>query len=140
MKRNITIVLLLAAFSIPAMAQRPAGKHNGKKGPEVAELVGDLNATQKNKIETITNDSRKRMESLRARQKAVRDSIDMFMDREGDQSTVLYPLFERDAALRVAVSREMYSTKVAIDQVLSADQRRALKAALKNRKTSKGKK
>lgn len=140
MKKNITIVLLLAAFSIPAMAQRPAGKHNGNKRPEVAELVGDLNATQKNKIETITNDSRKRMETLRARQKAVRDSIDMFMDREGDQSTVLYPLFERDAALRVAVSREMYSTKVAIDKVLSADQRRVLKAALKNRKTSKGKK
>lgn len=140
MKKNIIIAFILISFAMPVIAQRDGGKRPEKKRPDVTELVNDLSAIQKRKIETITNDSRQRMESLRAQQRAVRDSIGIYMDREGDQSKQLYPLFERDASLRVAISREMYSTKVAIDQVLNADQRRELKAALKSRKAKENKK
>lgn len=140
MKKNIIIAFILISFAMPAIAQRDGRPRPEKKRPEVTELVNDLSAVQKRKIENITNDSRQRMESLRAQQRAVRDSIGLYMDREGDQSKQLYPLFERDASLRVAISREMYSTKVAIDQVLNADQRRELKAALKSRKAKENKK
>ena len=53
-------------------------------------------------------------------------SIILFLEREGDQSRTLYPLFDREARLQVAISREMYATKLRIDEVLTKEQRQTL--------------
>lgn len=138
-----TIALALAAFMgmqlSTALAQHPH-REGGKPEPrpDITELVSDLNATQKRKLETITAESKERVDKLRKEQKAVRDSIGRYMDLDGDQSRVLYPLFDREARLQAQVSREMYATKVRIDEVLTPEQRKELKAA--NKRHHRGKK
>lgn len=128
----LTLILLLA---LPIAAQDPQHPDRSKKKrPEITELVNDLSVQQKRKIETITRDSKERTEALRRQQRAVRDSIRSYMDLEGDQTQALYPLFEREAELQAAVSREMYATKLRIDEVLNSEQRANLRAANKARK------
>lgn len=135
MKKIATLaVVAFMALQGPAFAQRPhpdgPAPGNGKH-PEITELVSDLSSSQKSKLETISNDSRKRVDHLRGQQKAVRDSINRYIEMESDQSKKLYPLFDREARLQVEISREMYATKVRIDQVLTPAQRKELNACCK---------
>lgn len=155
------ILSLLIAFTLPLCAQHDNGNpninankrpkketdvrdvihntmnHHDRKHKEVTEMVGNLSATQKRKIESISKESKQRVDNLRKQQKAVKDSIAMFMDREGDQSEVLYPLFEREAALHAAIDREMYAGKVRIDEVLTKEQRAQVRACAKEKETKK---
>ena len=114
------------------MAQQPDRRHDGKKGErhkEITEMVSDLSSQQRKRLDAITDASKEKVSALRIRQKAVRDSITMYMEREGDQSRILYPLFEREAQLQCAISREMYATKVKIDELLTPEQRRQVRDA-----------
>ena len=129
MKRT-TLLLLLLALSLPMAAQHDGRQPDKKKHADITELVGDLSAPQKRRLENITKESKARVDDLRRQQGAVRDSIRMYMDREGDQSAHLHPLFDREAQLQVALNREMYATKLRIDEVLTREQR----ATLRNRK------
>ena len=131
MKKTFFFLLVLSSYLLaPLHAQRP---HQDGRGPEkrldITEIVSDLSSSQKSKLETLTGDSKKRVEALRTQQKAVRDSIGMFMDKDGDQSKV-----------QAEISREMYSTKVRIDQILTKEQRQQLKDNSKrHQKQRKGK-
>lgn len=142
MKKILSIAIVAAvAFQCSlCFAQRPQreghDRHHEQR-PDITELVSDLSSSQKSKLETITAESKKRVESLRKQQKALRDSIGSLMDREGDQSKALFPLFDREAKLQAEISREMYTTKVRIDQILSADQRKELNASCKKHKKHK---
>ena len=122
MKKILSLTLILL-FSVTLMAQKPAKGCREQKRPDVTQLVSNLTDTQKSKLDAITTESRQRIEKLRAQQKAVRDSIAVYMEREGDQSKILNPLFDREAKIQAAISREMYATKVRIDQVLTKEQR-----------------
>ena len=116
MKRYFILALLIA-IAAPVVAQHD-GRHPEKKLPtDITELVDDLSAPQKHKIDNISKESKSRVESLRQQRQAVRDSIRFYMELEGDQSKALYPLFDREAQLQAAVSREMYSAKLRIDEV-----------------------
>lgn len=53
----------------------------------------------------------------------------MYMELEGDHSRELYPLFDREAQLQTAINREMYATKIRIDEVLTREQRQTLRNA-----------
>ena len=128
--KKIFIIATVMALALPVAAQHPGGKHHDKKHKEITELVSDLSATQKRKIDAVSRQSKERVSALRDQQKAVRDSIGMFIDREGDQSRSLYPLFDREAQLQAAISREMYSTKVKVDALLTNEQRSELKKRL----------
>ncbi len=120
----------MCACVFPLAAQRTDGKRHEKKHQEITELVSDLSATQKRKIDAISRDSKVKMSALRTQQKAVRDSIAMFMNLEGDHSKELYPLFDREATLQTAISREMYSTKLSVDALLTKEQRTQLRATM----------
>lgn len=129
MKKIFLIALMAVAVAGTANAQRPGKAMHEKecdKHPDITEMVSDLSSAQKRKLETITKESKERMEPLRKMQASVRDSIGMLMDREGDFSKVIFPLFDRDARLQAEISREMYVTKVRIDQVLTKEQRQEL--------------
>lgn len=131
MRKHLPFLLILM-LALPLAAQTDGGASTKKKShPEITEVVSDLSAPQKRKIETITNESRQRTDVLRQQQRAIRDSIKSVMDREGDQSRLLFPLFDREAALQAAVSREMYATKLRIDAVLTPSQRAALRKGRK---------
>lgn len=128
MKRYF-ILALLVAIAAPVVAQHD-GRHPEKKHQaDITELVDDLSAPQKHKIDNISKESKERVETLRQQRQAVRDSIRLFMELEGDQSKALYPLFDREAQLQAAVSREMYSAKLRIDEVLTKEQRAAIRKA-----------
>lgn len=133
--KKITLILLMALFTLPLAAQHEDAHRHGRHR-DVTEIVKDLNAMQKRKVENISNESRERVAALRKQQHAVHDSIVMFMEREGDQSQVLYPLFEREAKLQTAINREMYATKLRIDEVLKPEQREALRAASRKHKAN----
>lgn len=125
MKKTLLLATLIFLTGI-AFAQHP--KHERyERRPDITELVSDLSSAQKRKLETITNESKQRVDPLRNRQKAVRDSIETLMDKEGDQTKALFPLFDREARIQAEISREMYSTKVRIDEVLTKEQRQQLK-------------
>ena len=133
MKRFIVVFLLLAV-TFPVAAQRNKKPH-GKKHHEITELVSDLSSAQKRKIEEVGKQSRERVFTLRDQQQDVKDSIAMYIDREGDNSVMLYRLFDREASLHVAISREMYNTKLQIDQILTPQQREEMRRSLaKDRK------
>jgi Spy/CpxP family protein refolding chaperone len=125
-KRTFLILFLcLATLSISVQAQRHHGDcPKPEPRPEVTELVSDLSSAQKNKLEKLTNESRERVDRLRKQQNQVRDSIGKLMESDGDQSKALFPLFDREAKLQTEISREMYTTKVRIEQVLTPDQRK----------------
>ena len=127
MKHHFAFLLLLLV-AMPVVAQQRDGRHPGKKHQaDITELVSDLSAPQKRKIEAVSKESKERVEALRVSQRSVRDSIRMYMDLEGDQSRYLHPLFDREAQLQAAVSREMYAAKLRIDKILTPDQRAALR-------------
>lgn len=128
MKIHIILTIMLAA-SLPLMAQHEGKRSDKKARPEISEVVGDLSTMQKHKVDNITKESKERVDALRKQQHAVQDSITMMMEREGDQRKILFPLFDREAQLRAAVSREMYTTKVRIDEVLNKEQREKLRKA-----------
>lgn len=139
MKKILPLALaLFLAFSLSA--QRQDGKRHDQQRPDITELVSNLSDTQKSQLEAITNDSRQRVEKLRAQQKAVRDSINLYMDREGDQSKYLNPLFDREAKIQAEISREMYASKVRIDKVLTKEQRAEFQKASKQHRKKHGKK
>ena len=126
--KKALLLSLLVVFTFPLAAQ-PDGKHHDAKRKDITELVSDLSNAQKRKIESISKESKERVSALRAQKKAVLDSINMYMEREGDQRAVLYPLFDREAALHAAIDREMYSGKLRIDEVLTKEQRAELRKA-----------
>lgn len=131
--KKIVIITLLFVTALPAIAQRE-GKRGERRHRDITEMVSDLSASQKRKIDAIGKESKERVGAMRQQQKQVRDSIAMYMDRDGDQSRALYPLFEREANIQVSINREMYTTKRRIDEVLTASQRDELRQAMKKRK------
>lgn len=140
MKKTLLIAALISVFSFQfsvCWAQHDGQRPEKKRHADVTELVSDLSAPQKRKIEAISKESKERVDALRASQRAVCDSISMYMELEGDQSRHLNPLFEREAQLQAAVSREMYSAKVRIDDVLTREQRQCLRKALGKQKRRK---
>ena len=135
MKRYLVLALLLA-LAAPVAAQHDGRQQGQKKRADITELVSDLSAPQKRKIENISQKSKERIEELRKQQRAVLDSIHTYMDMDGDQSKLLYPLFDREAQLHVAIDREMYATKLRIDEVLTKEQRATLRQALHSERSS----
>ena len=124
---RIPLLAMAIVAVTPAMAQRGDAKREAPR--DITQIVSDLSVSQKKKLDAINEDSKARVGVLRARQKAVRDSIAMYIHRDGDQSKVLYPLFEREAQIQCNISREMYSTKLKIDAVLTPEQRRQVRDA-----------
>ena len=133
MKKTIFFLIVLSScFLAPIHAQRPHREGPGpEKRPDITEMVSDLSSSQKSKLDAISSDSRKRVDTLRKQQNAVRDSINMYRERDGDQSKALYPLFDREARLQAEISREMYATKVRFDKILTPEQRKELKNSRK---------
>lgn len=135
MKKLLFIVVIFSIFNFQlstCFAQNDRHSPENKPRHEISDLVGDLSVVQKRKIDNISRDSKERVDALRQQQQSVRDSIHLFMEREGDQSREIFPLFEREARLQVAVNREMYTTKLRIDEVLKPEQRQALRNASRN--------
>ena len=113
-------ILLCSAL----LAQSPNGgrhkRHSRPEPPKIEEMVSNLSAVQKKKLETITQNCKAKTAQLQKE-----------MDKEGDQSDKLFPLFDREAALQAQMSKEMYSVRIQIDQVLTQEQLAEFRARCK---------
>ena len=132
MKKILSLTLILfLGLQLSSVAAQSGAKHrkNGRR-TDVPQLVSNLTDNQKSRLETLTTESRQRVDALRSQQKSVRDSIARYMALDGDQTKQLYPLFDREAKIQSDISREMYATKVRIDALLTPEQRQELQSAL----------
>lgn len=123
--RRILLTTLALFLAFNAMAQQGPRQDKSprhKESPKIEELVPDLTAAQKNKIDAITRRSTKIIEDYRNQLHAVRDSIRSYMNSRDDHSNVLFPLYDREGRLQSEISKEYYRTKVAIDKVLTPEQ------------------
>ena len=133
--KHTTAVLLALLLGLTLMAQPPEGKHRSHhrrpEPPKVEQMVSNLSAIQKKRLETISDECKQDMDKLEKELNSVRQKIRSLMETDGDQSDKLFPLFDREAALQAQMSKEMYSVRIQIDQVLTQEQLAEFRARCK---------
>lgn len=141
MKRFLLTALAITLAIVATAQPRQNGKNDGerKEDMKIENMVPDLTNTQKKQIETITSRASKSIEQYRKQLKSVRDSIRAYMDSPDDHSARLFPLYEREGALKAEISKEYYRTKIAIDAVLTPEQYLRLKQEMTKKRAQKGK-
>ena len=122
MKKIVTLMLVLV-LAMTAMAQhKPEHNRKHKDPPKIEEMVNNLSAIQKKRLNTVMENSRKQVDLLQAELDKVRKQIHSLSEKEGDNSDQLFPLFEREGDLRAEISKEMYRTRLRIDEILTKEQ------------------
>ena len=129
--KKIAILLLTLVLGITAMGQHKNGhsRHHNET-PKIEEMVSDLSAIQKKKLNTVMENSRKEVDRLQAELDKVRKQIKSLINKDGDNSDQLFPLFDREGALRAEISKEMYRTRQQIDDILTKEQLAEMRACL----------
>ena len=134
MKKLFTILFVLL-LGTSLMAQADGGKkprHHGRpEPPKIEEMVSNLSTVQKKKLETISQNCKAKTAKLQKELDNIRAGIRSLMDKEGDQSAKLFPLFDREASLQAEMSKEMYAIRQQIDQVLTDEQLAEFRARCK---------
>lgn len=130
--KKTTLLILVLLLTASLYAQRPHGQGGPKphKPINVEAFVSDLSSVQKKKLESVTNDSKKRVEKLQTELKNVRQQIRTLMDKDGDNSAKLFPLLDREGVLQAEITKEMYNTRLLIDEILTPDQLKELRTKL----------
>ena len=132
MKKKIAtyLVAILACTMLFAQSPNEFGhgkKHHKHEPPKIEEMVSNLSAIQKKRLETITQESKKQVDKMQAELKSINSQIRKLLDAEGDQTNTLFPLFEREAQLKLEINKEMYRTRQQISNVLSKEQLKELR-------------
>ncbi len=136
MKKKIAtyLVAILACTMLFAQSPNEFGhgkKHHKHEPPKIEEMVSNLSAIQKKRLETITQESKKQVDKMQAELKSINSQIRKLLDAEGDQTNTLFPLFEREAQLKLEINKEMYRTRQQISNVLSKEQLKELGERMK---------
>ncbi len=126
----------IATYLVAILAQSPnefghGKKHHKHEPPKIEEMVSNLSAIQKKRLETITQESKKQVDKMQAELKSINSQIRKLLDAEGDQTSSLFPLFEREAQLKLEINKEMYRTRQQINNVLSKEQLKELRERMK---------
>ena len=136
MKKKIAtyLVAILACTMLFAQSPNEFGhgkKHHKHEPPKIEEMVSNLSAIQKKRLETITQESKKQVDKMQAELKSINSQIRKLLDAEGDQTNSLFPLFEREAQLKLETNKEMYRTRQQINNVLTKEQLKELGERMK---------
>ena len=136
MKKKIAtyLVAILACTMLFAQSPNEFGhgkKHHKHEPPKIEEMVSNLSAIQKKRLETITQESKKQVDKMQAELKSINSQIRKLLDAEGAQTNTLFPLFEREAQLKLEINKEMYRTRQQISNVLSKEQLKELRERMK---------
>ena len=122
MKKIATLLLTMGlAFNVMGQQKQHHPRHH-KEQPKIEEMVSDLSAIQKKKLNTIMENSRKEVDRLQAELDKVRKQINALTNKDGNNSDQLFPLFDREGSLRAEIAKEMYRTRLQIDEVLTKEQ------------------
>ncbi len=119
MKKSLALIFTLL-FSTILLAQPPVGPR--EEVPNVEKMVSGLTNMQKKRIETVTAASKKEVYKMRNELESVRSKIGTLNRMEGDQSSSLFPLFDRESQLMAEISKEMYRCRMKIDEILTPEQ------------------
>lgn len=92
------------------------------RGHPIERIVSDLTDAQKEQLHSIMENSHSRLDSLHSMQNSIRDSINQLNDQYGDHSADIFPLYQREAELQVAINKEYYHNKLRMDSVLTEEQ------------------
>ena len=129
--KKIATLLLALAIAVTVMGQQKQDHHRRhKEPPKIEEMVSNLSAIQKKKLNTVMENSRKEVDRLQAELKKVRKQIQSLTNMDGDNSEQLFPLFEREGVLRAEIAKEMYRTRQQIDDILTKEQLVEMRARL----------
>ena len=136
MKKKIAtyLVAILACTMLFAQSPNEFGhgkKHHKHEPPKIEEMVSNLSAIQKKRLETITQESKKQVDKMQAELTSINSQLRKLLDAEGDQTSSLFPLFEREAQLKLEINKEMYRTRQQINNVLSKEQLKELRERMK---------
>lgn len=139
MKKTITFILAFCFCSMIFAQQRPnSHRHQRPEPPKIEEMVSDLSAIQKKRLENVTESSRKKIDKLQTNLNNVRKQIRALLKTEGDQSEKLFPLYEREGDIQAEISKEMYKCRIQIDNILTKEQLQEFRAHIeKDRKQHK---
>ena len=130
--KKIATLLLALAIAVTVMGQQKQDHHRRhKEPPKIEEMVSNLSAIQKKKLNTVMESSRKEVDRLQAELDKVRKQIHTLTNKEDDNSEQLFPLFEREGVLRAEIAKEMYRTRLQIDEILTKEQLAEMRARLK---------
>ena len=132
--KNIIFVVMLVLLVSSAVAQRPSDKSKHKEHFRIENIVSDLSASQKKRLNTIYDEDHKAIEKLRNEQKTLRDSIQTYIEMSGDHTAQLNPLFDRESSLQAAISKQMYATRLRIEDVLTDEQNAQVRKYFKEKK------
>ena len=122
MKRTLALLIILSA-TIALQAQPSQGRESKhQEPPKIEEMVSDLSAIQKKRLTSVMQNSRKEVDRMKTELDGVRQQIRALMEKDGDNSEQLFPLFDRESALRAEISKEMYRTRQQIDKILTKEQ------------------
>ena len=128
MKGVLTFALcaFLAVIGSDCEAQGRNMAKEDNPATRVSKVVKNLSTKQKRQIDAISNESSGDIKEMKAHLNVLRDSIFVLMNKKTDNSAVLMPLFEREAALQLRINKEMYKVKVRLDAVLTNQQYQTL--------------
>lgn len=133
--KRLLLFLAATTMALSASAQQPP--KDNRVNPRIEELVSDLSAAQKTRIDVVTRRSKKNIDNYRQQLKAVRDSIRSYMDTPDDHSDILFPLYELEGKIQAEISKEYYRTKIDIDKVLTPEQYNELKTKMEQQRANK---
>ena len=122
MKRIATLLLTLALAVTVMGQQKPEHSRRHKEPPKIEEMVNNLSAIQKKRLNTVMENSRKEVDRLQAELDKVRRQIHQLTEKDGDNSEQIFPLFDREGDLRAEIAKEMYRTRLQIDEILNKEQ------------------
>lgn len=120
MKRIVIILSLLILYNT-TWAQK-TDRPQLPREMIIEDFVDNLSIRQKKQLNAVRLASKSKLENLKNELNIVRDSIRINMDMYGDNSMVLFPLFEREANIQKEISKETYRVKVRIDNILTREQ------------------
>lgn len=140
--KHLALILITTLMAFTLTAQTPEGgphkRHHQPQPPKVEQMVSNLSAVQKKRLEAITNDCQQETDKLEKELNTVRQKIRSLMDQPGDQSEKLFPLIDRESQLQAQMAKTMYRVRQQIDRVLTDEQltefRSRLKADRKHRR------
>lgn len=140
--KHLALILITTLMAFTLTAQPPEGephkRHHRQQPPKVEQMVSNLSAVQKKRLEAITNDCQQETDKLEKELNTVRQKIRSLMDQPGDQSDKLFPLIDRESQLQAQMAKTMYRVRQQIDRVLTDEQltefRSRLKADRKHRR------
>lgn len=133
MKRILTTAIGML-MALTAFGQRNQGSPHELRPhdePSIEDVVKNLSESQISQLETITSAHKKRVSQCRRELEALRDSIRMEMEKDGDQSAVLFPMYEREGKLMSDLSKMYYMGGVEVEKVLTPKQKKQLKRSMK---------